>query len=915
MQNQLFITNLFKKILSLVSLAGILSSAFSVAAQTKRGVQTTKTSAVKPTTKQTGGNQNSSCSGGWSGIVTYKKTLNYTRDSGKTKRIPHGTNHSIISDDYKYTGRIVVDGSQGANVLTANGQVSANDVRKSWKRVEQNDTCFYEGIKGSVLQWGETDESDITNAFGEGETQFSMNVNELGGTYRFSFRLPDAPGVNDRVNNRTSGGWCNPKSNEPSNRTEKYPIKVDGLGEEIGDLKIDPARPDVLSGSKTWEEGSMASTKYVHTVTWSFKRCPAPIEVTDIRFDEHPYPDFKTWKEIEATRGTIDGNIVRIRATITNFSGETRFPNIKFNELVENWTLPEGETSIRLEAGESREIELVWDTAGYAWRGKGYDAESYRKIKVEAEESGRTSQLTKLIVVNPRPVVLAHGLWSNAAAWAGYDKFFEEGHSKLWKSYAVGANPSVAKMNTGESFGNTAQTNRISQNAEELDKQVEFVRKEKNAWHVDIVAHSMGGLIARYYIANDMPLNPLRLKPVVTKLIMLGTPNAGSPCAELMYRALSASGNKVRALWDLIPSVVVRFNDSTSKRRGVRFSALVGWRIPTTCQSPSSGDGVVTIGSARFKIMDWRYSNSLAHTDLTSRADFGSFVFPRLSTGPRGNHDPELVAEAPATQNDNYAADSIAPPADRYGFNRMFRKASYKTEIVQNDDEAMGDIQIEGLTLTKQIKLAAGQTTEIEIPMTSGSRASIVFAAAPNVSATLIDASGAIVGKNSAGSAESRQMFRTIAVDKSIAAGTWKLKLESKEAADANVILAAFTDPNPLVLELTTGKPTATKQIPLQAKLTRDGSPVSGAAIKAKVQSENGKTLELTLLDDGANGDGAAGDGIYAATTEKLADGDYLIEAAAETNGQTRFAAATLSVGAPSSVAPAKKAAGKTIKK
>lgn len=921
MRNQMFITSLFKKILSLVLLATVLNGAFSVAAQSKRAVRTTKTSAAKPApTKQTGGNQNPACSGGWSGIVTYQKTLNYTRDSGKTRRIPHGTNESKTSQDYKYTGRIIVDGSQGANVLRASGQVSVTDTRKSWKRVEQRDTCFYDGKKGSVLQWGETDESDITNAFGEGETQFSMNVNELGGTYRFNFRLPDAPGVNDRVSNRTSGGWCNPKFNEPSNRTDKFPIKVDGLGAEIGDQKIDPTRPDVLSGSKSWEEDTtLKSSKFVYTVTWSFKRCPAPIEVTDIRFDEHPYPDFKTWKEIEATRGTIDGNLVRIRATVTNFSGETRFPNVKFNELVENWVLPEGETSIRLEAGESREIELVWDTAGYAWRGKGWDAESYRKIKVETEENGRTSQLTKLIVVNPRPVILAHGLWSNAAAWAGYDKFFEDGHSKLWKSYAVGADPSVAKMNTGESFGSTAQTNSIDQNSRELNKQIEFVRKDLNAWHVDIVAHSMGGLIARYYIANHMPLNPLRPKPVVTKLIMLGTPNAGSPCAELMYRALSATGNKIWALWELTPKVVEKFNDNFSnRRRGVRFSALVGWRIPTTCQSPSNGDGVVTIGSARFKIMDWRYSNSLAHTDLTSRADFGSFVFPRLSTGPRGNHDPELVADLTAPRNDDFASsgDSVAPQADRYGFNRMFRKASYKTEIVQGDDDgAMGDIQIEGLTLTKQLKLAAGQTTEIEIPMTSGSRASVVFAAAPNVSATLIDASGAIVGKNSAGSAESRQMFRTIAVDKTIAAGTWKLKLESREAAETNVILAAFADPNPLALELTVGKPTATKQTPLQGKLTNNGVPVAGAAIKAKVQSENGKTLELTLLDDGAHGDGAASDGIYAATIEKLADGDYLIEAAAETNNQTCLAAVTLSVGASSTSAPAKKAAGKTIKK
>ncbi len=132
MRNQLFITSLFKNFLSLVLLAAVLSGAFSVAAQSKGAARTTKTSAAKPMTKQTGGNQNPGCSDGWSGIVTYTKTLNYTHDSGKTKRIPHGTNHSKISQDYKYTDRIVVDGSKGANVLRASRQVSVNDTRKNW---------------------------------------------------------------------------------------------------------------------------------------------------------------------------------------------------------------------------------------------------------------------------------------------------------------------------------------------------------------------------------------------------------------------------------------------------------------------------------------------------------------------------------------------------------------------------------------------------------------------------------------------------------------------------------------------------------------------------------------------------------------------------------------------------------------
>ncbi len=45
----------------------------------------------------------------------------------------------------------------------------------------------------------------------------------------------------------------------------------------------------------------------------------------------------------------------------------------------------------------------------------------------------------------------------------------------------------------------------------------------KHATIVDIVAHSKGGLDARWYIANN--------NIEVSNLIMIGTPNAGSPAA------------------------------------------------------------------------------------------------------------------------------------------------------------------------------------------------------------------------------------------------------------------------------------------------------------------------------------------------------------------------------------------------
>jgi hypothetical protein len=62
--------------------------------------------------------------------------------------------------------------------------------------------------------------------------------------------------------------------------------------------------------------------------------------------------------------------------------------------------------------------------------------------------------------------------------------------------------PEHGAMNTGGGFLSTDKTNSIGENAWELEKYVEYAQKDRNAWHVDLVAHSMGGLISRYYISQ-----------------------------------------------------------------------------------------------------------------------------------------------------------------------------------------------------------------------------------------------------------------------------------------------------------------------------------------------------------------------------------------------------------------------------
>jgi hypothetical protein len=216
--------------------------------------------------------------------------------------------------------------------------------------------------------------------------------------------------------------------------------------------------------------------------------------------------------------------------------------------------------------------------------------------------------------------------------------------------------------------------------------------------------------------------------------------------------------------------------------------------------------------------------------------------------------------------------------------------------------------EVPGLIARKAVKLAAKQTAEIEIPVSNAAVAGVTLVAAPTVSATLIDANNTIVGASAVETVTARDIFRTIAVEKSIASGIWKLKLENTGSEETIVLVAGWTNSDSTQFVLTAGKPNAAGQVGLLAKLSNNGAPILNAKVTARINN----AAELLFYDDGQHADGTAGDGVYGATTEKLGSGDYSIEAKAETNGQTRFAASAFTIGA---TAATKTGAAKTVKK
>jgi len=497
---------------------------------------------------------------------------------------------------------------------------------------------------------------------------------------------------------------------------------------------------------------------------------------------------------------------------------------------------------------------------------------------------------------------MAHGLWSNAGAWAEYPGYLREAHSFAWRGYAVGADPANGKMNTGDHPGNYKATNTVYQNAQELAKQIKFAREENNAWHVDIVAHSMGGLISRQYINTFMP-KVFDGKPEVAHLVMLGTPNMGSPCADTVTGLFEEfNQNDMHAMRELRPIIVRAFNARITDKKGVKFSILIGTFIPRTCLDTSNwGDGVVPLPSAKYNNTDYRYVFR-NHLDLTGKEDFQGFVMPRIAVGPKkARTEQSSASRLKEFTNDNLAMaeDEVYRKNDQGGFSSYFQNASYKP-LEKPEDEK--DNSQENVTTRQKVELNARETKEIEIPVRDGSNAGVVLVATPAVSATLKDASGVSLGESKGGMEAMKEMFRTIAVNRQITNGVWKLKLENLGNEATTVFVAGISHSGAASsFTVEAGKPNAAGTVPLTARIIENGSPVLNAKITAQLVGQT--TAEITFYDDGKHGDGASGDGVYGASVEKLPKGEFFVEAKAEAGNQTKTAVAVITIGGAATVA------------
>ena len=170
---------------------------------------------------------------------------------------------------------------------------------------------------------------------------------------------------------------------------------------------------------------------------------------------------------------------------------------------------------------------------------------------VHASLGGQALTGELAIGIKPRPVVMVHGFLSNWETWQAY--LGPQGYlaSLGLKGYAVGDGQAPGVMNTGSPTNPAGRTNSIAQNAEVLKDYIAGVQKQTGAEKVDLLVHSMGGMISRYYIdrvmkdleaaVEKMPEEKLALKaPLISHI---STHNAYHTGQILYVRKLQGSWN------------------------------------------------------------------------------------------------------------------------------------------------------------------------------------------------------------------------------------------------------------------------------------------------------------------------------------------------------------------------------------
>jgi triacylglycerol lipase len=166
------------------------------------------------------------------------------------------------------------------------------------------------------------------------------------------------------------------------------------------------------------------------------------------------------------------------------------------------------------------------------------------------------------------PVLLVHGLGEDASMWKRWEELLTNDGIQY---YTITFQESDDKCGTALAH------------ALELGKRIDEIIGSNPSGQVNIVGHSKGGIDARVFLANGTQS--------VANLIMIGTPNNGTPMAE--RTSLCAP-----AVWDVLPEANATKVGSNPNTKYYTIAGDWAKEVGGNPLIPGPDDGLVPVSSA-----------------------------------------------------------------------------------------------------------------------------------------------------------------------------------------------------------------------------------------------------------------------------------------------------------------------------
>lgn len=446
-----------------------------------------------------------------------------------------------------------------------------------------------------------------------------------------------------------------------------------------------------------------------------------------------------------------------------------------------------------------------------------------------------------LSIKAPRPVFMAHGILSSGATWS------------LWSS-RLG---NLGVPSATENFGNLDS---IENNAGKISNKIDALRRRWGVDKVNILAHSKGGLDSRQYIESH---------DTVANLVQIGTPNAGSPLADI------AQGASL-ALVGIIGTAII-----DSLAGGASYQLTTPYMALYNAIHGHNGDvSYVSLAG------DYRYNSSIAnfivdgvmggHSDtIVPVASVHSLPYAsHLTFNSSGaNVQAQHTSQTSSSGIYDQLVNILTTPVG--GAQAQAQTAATVAAGLNANVAAAGVLTTS--TAPRGAAIAQGETRTTTIPVdTAGSTAFTLLYGTGQLDFSVTSPGGQLINATNAG-ALGADVFSLGDIDglryqvldvPNAQAGLWTVTVTAASvvnpAGQEPYVVSALLANSPIQFNAAADKATyhVGDTISLNATL-QGGISGSAATVIAKIVRPDGGFALVPLLDDGVGDDAVAGDGRY----------------------------------------------------